>query len=78
MDPYQIEAAIELPPLNISSSASLASVSTAGASIVHNNSNSRYRESLQDANGFEWGPVLSALLDASDAALAVRFLVLDC
>jgi len=25
---------------------------------------------LQDANGFEWGPVLVALLDASDAALA--------
>jgi len=26
--------------------------------------------SLQDANGFEWGPVLVALSDASDAALA--------
>jgi len=69
MDPYQIKAAMALPPLN---NTSTTTTTATNHNKNKNNSinNNRYKESLQDANGFEWGSVLSALLDASDAALA--------
>lgn len=70
MDPFKIREAIELPPL-----APPGTKASTGVSIVNDvggggGGGGKRGVSLQDANGFEWGPVLVALLDASDAALA--------